>query len=405
MTNTLLTLLVAAVSFGCSNELPEYKFPSVDKLPDRKGMPDPFVMHDGSRVATRADWARQRHYLKAMLAYYQYGHMPPRPQKLKVKQTASTKVFNGKAVDIRLTVTISRGPKSVDLRVGLIKPAGRGPFPVVIKNDRGLFDRPADRRALKSFATERAAVREAVGRGYVICKYIRTDLAADARGKRSQGVFPLYPEYDWGVIAAWAWGYQIVIDALKPLGFVDMNRIVVTGHSRGGKTALCGAIYDERIAIAAPNSSGTGGTGSLRYFEAGQRPQTIAVHVGRHDHWWTPRFLTFANREARLPFDAHFAKALIAPRGLVNPHALQDYWANPYGTQLTHQGAKIVYDWLGVGGRIGIHWRPGGHAQGREDWRALIDFADRYFFKKNVKRRFDILPYPDAKLPFTWKAP
>lgn len=405
MINGLLALLAGAVLPGGPNEPPPYEFPPVEKLPDQEGMPDPFRMHDGSRVATRGDWARQRHYLKAMLAHYQYGHMPPRPRKLDVKQTSSRAVFDGKATEIRLTVTIRRGGGRVSLRVGLIRPAGAGPFPVVIKNDRGLFDRPEDKRSRKSFLTEQAAVGEAVGRGYVICKYIRTDLADDERGKRSRGVFPLYPEYDWGVIAAWAWGYQIVIDALSPLGFADMDKIVVTGHSRGGKTALCGAIYDERIAIAAPNSSGTGGTGSLRYFEKGQRPQTIAAHVGRHDHWWTPRFLTFANREAKLPFDAHFAKALIAPRGLVNPHALQDYWANPYGTQLTHQGARVVFDWLGVGGHIGIHWRPGGHAQGAEDWRALIDFAEQYFFQKDVQRKFNVLPYPDAKVPMTWKAP
>ena len=401
----LVVLLVTAAASAGPNERPKYTFPPVGKLPDQAGMPDPFVMHDGSRVKTREDWARQRHYLKAMLAHYQYGRMPPRPKKLDVRQTSSQKALDGKAIEVRMTATITRGGKSVTLRMGLVRPIGKGPFPVVIKNDTALYDRPKDKRRAKAFMAEQAAIAEAVGRGYVICKYIRTDLAADARGRRAAGVFPLYPDYDWGVIAAWAWGYQIVIDALAPLGFVDMDKIVVTGHSRGGKTALCGAIYDERIAIAAPNSSGTGGTGSMRYFEKGQRPQTIAVHVGRHDHWWTPRFLTFANRAAKLPFDAHFAKALIAPRGLVNPHGLGDYWANPYGTQLTHQGAKVVFDWLGAGEHIGMHWRPGGHAQGEEDWRALIDFAERYFFRKDVKSKFDVLPYPDAKVPMTWKAP
>jgi len=405
MLASLIVLFATAVTPALSAEGAKYTFPSVDKLPDQASMPDPFVMADGSRVATKAHWARQREYLKAMLAHYQYGRMPPRPKKLDVKQTSSTKVFGGKAIDVRMTVTIRRGGKSVAMRVGLIRPVGKGPFPVVIKNDTVLFDKPDDKRTVKGYSTQQAAVGEAVGRGYIICKYVRTDLAADTRGKRATGVFPLYPEYDWGVIAAWAWGYQIVIDAIAPLGVADMDRIVVTGHSRGGKTALCGAIYDERIAIAAPNSSGTGGTGSMRYFETGQRPQTIAAHVGKHDHWWTPRYMTFANRATKLPFDAHFAKALIAPRGLVNPHARQDYWANPYGTQLTHQAAKVVYDWLGAGDNIALHWREGGHAQGQADWRALIDFADRYFFKKAVKSTFDVVAYPDAKAPITWKAP
>lgn len=340
-----------------------------------------------------------------MLAHYQYGRMPARPKKLTVKQTRVIDVFDGKAEQIDLTITIRRGAGSVTLRAALVRPKRAGKFPVVIKNDSRLLNAPKTKRYLKSHSQEQAAIIEAVGRGYVICKYLRTDLAADGPGKRNEGVFPLYPEYDWGVIAAWAWGYQIVIDALAGFEFADTDRIVATGHSRGGKTALCGAVYDERIAIAAPNSSGTGGTGSMRYFEKGQRPQTIAAHIGRHDHWWNKRFMKFAGSESKLPFDAHFAKALIAPRGLVNPHATGDYWANPYGTQLTHQAAKIVYDWLGAPDRIATHWRPGGHAQGLEDWRALLDFADAQFFKKKPKRRFDILPYKDANPPINWKAP
>ncbi len=184
-----------------------------------------------------------------------------------------------------------------------------------------------------------------------------------------------------------------------------MDKVVATGHSRGGKTALCAGIYDERIAITAPNSSGTGGTGSLIYFEPGQRPQTISRHIGKHEHWWVPRFLEFADAESRLPFDAHFAKALIAPRGLINCHARQDYWANPYGTELTHRAAQIVYKWLGAGDNIAIHWRQGRHAQNEEDWKALLDFADRYFFGKKVSSNFNRLAYPDSARPVSWKAP
>ena len=53
--------------------------------------------------------------------------------------------------------------------------------------------------------------------------------------------FALYPEYDWGTIAVWAWAYQPVIDVLLTMPGIDERRIVSTGHSRGGKTALCAA--------------------------------------------------------------------------------------------------------------------------------------------------------------------
>ena len=184
-----------------------------------------------------------------------------------------------------------------------------------------------------------------------------------------------------------------------------MNRLVVTGHSRGGKTALCAGIYNERVAITAPNSSGTGGTGSLRHFEEGQKEQRLAVHETKNPHWFHPGFFEFGGREELLPFDAHTAKSLIAPRALINAHARQDYWANPYGTELTYRAADKVFEWLDAKGQQGIHWRDGGHAQGEEDWLALLDFADWKFFNKTPEWSFSTLTYPDAKLPILWEVP
>ena len=92
-------------------------------------------------------------------------------------------------------------------------------------------------------------ISKALEMGYSISKYAREDLALDNK-KREGRVYDLYPEYTWGAIAAWAWGYQLVIDALEQMDAIDLERIVTTGHSRGGKTALAGAIFDERIAIA-----------------------------------------------------------------------------------------------------------------------------------------------------------
>ena len=94
------------------------------------------------------------------------------------------------------------------------------------------------------------------------------------------------------------------------------------------------------VALTAPNSSGTGGTGSMRYFEKGQREQRLILHRKQFPHWWVDRLYQFGGKEERLPFDAHTAKALIAPRALMNAHAKQDYWANPYGTELTYRCSR-----------------------------------------------------------------
>lgn len=337
-----------------------------------------------------------------MLAHYQYGRMPPRPKRIEVEKVSAANIFDNGSVEERYKLTINRNGKSLSFRMALVRPADQSRRPVIVKNCSALFDPDALGEGHRGRATaqrDRNAARMAVERGYILCKFIRTDIAADEKDNRSTGVFPLYPEYDWGTIAAWAWAHQLVVDALDRLGYADMNRIVATGHSRGGKTALCAGIYDERIAITAPNSSGTGGTGSMRYFEPGQRPQTVSYLVDAFPYWFGERLADFADIPDRLPFDAHFAKALIAPRGLINCHARQDYWANPYGTELTYRAAQPVFDWLGVGEHQGIHWRQGSHAQNDEDWKALLDFADKYFFDKKVNRNFDVLAYPDAKVP------
>jgi hypothetical protein len=207
-------------------------------------------------------------------------------------------------------------------------------------------------------------------------------------------VFTLYPEYDWGVIAAWAWAYPIIIDHLETKSYIDAGKIVATGHSRGGKTALCAGVYEERIAVTAPNSSGTGGTGSWRYFDPEYRQQWLSYHIDSHRHWWHANMFYFSGNEERLPFDAHFQKALIAPRGLFNAHSSDDHWANPYGTYLTYLGAEIVYEWLGAKNNQGVHWRKGPHAQNMEDWHALFEFCDRYFYGNPADMEFTKGPNP-----------
>jgi len=251
---------------------------------------------------------------------------------------------------------------------------------VIIKNDHRSF--LGKDKAAKD---DLEAAKVALQRGFLLCKFQRTELAKDARGDRVKGVYPLYPEHDWGAIAVWAWAHGVVADALDKLEIADMEKLVVTGHS-----------------ITAPNSSGTGGTGSFRYFEEKQREQRLILHRKAFPHWWVDRYYQFGDKEDRLPYDAHTAKALVAPRALFNAHARKDYWANPYGTELTYRAADKVFDWLGAEGKQGLHWRDGGHAQNAIDWGALFDFVDWQFNGKEPKQgtvMFSTMAYPDAKLP------
>jgi len=403
----------------------EFEWKAVKELKYQAGLPDPFLKPDGTRVETKEEWLEQRDYIKAMLQHYQYGTMPPRPENLIVRETLSEDLFNGLATRILYKLTIHRKGKNLDFHFGIIKPKGDGPFPVIIKNDRDVPD-PInhDKKRLQSgsLGIPHVALFEAVKRGYIYCAYDREDLGSDIGGEfeknRDNGVFPLYPEYDWGTIAAWAWGYQLIIDYFETLDFIDIGKIVVTGHSRGGKTAFCGGIYDERIAITAPNSSGLGGTSSHLFDElksAGKPnmpPQIIAMHIASNPHWWTSEYYKLSGYEPKIPFDAHFGKAVIAPRAFFNTHAYQDYHANPLGAWLTMEAAKKVYEWLGAENNIAMHFRTGGHAQSIIDWFALFDFCDKYFYNKPSSSPYDtkydfnkVNPYPWATIPVNWEVP
>ncbi len=388
-------------------------FPAVGELPVHAGLPDPFLKVDGTRVTTKTEWKQQREYLKRMLEHYQYGHLPPAPEKVRWVTDSKTTYFDGKAEQRLGRVVVEHQGEVLEIRAGLIRPVGTGPFPVIIKNANYLFDYDLidDPKRIQKYAkqqrlkVESDAFRAAVQRGYAIVKFYREDVLPDRTSSGQETFLKMFPDFDGGCIAAWAWGTSRLVDIVLTKSWCKPDAITVTGHSRGGKTALCAGIYDERITLTAPNSSGAGGTASWLHFEKNQPRQTIAVHAANHAYWWNPRLFDFVGKEKHLPFDAHTAKLLIAPRALLNTHATEDFWANPYGTAITFEAAQKVFDWLNVAENQGIHWRTGEHQQDFEDWLALLDFADQLFFDRPSNREFSDTKHEVPPQLIPWQIP
>lgn len=372
-----------------------YSFPKVGELPVQEFLPDPFIMADGSRVKTRADWEKQREYLKAMVQHYMFGFRPSAPKDVAVHVSGT-----GSNRMMKFTVSAPSG-KSFSFDAGMFVPTGGGRFPVVIRNDRG---------------SEPPQVEMAAKRGYITISYNRGQLDADQSGENAKSnnrapAQEAYPDYSWETIMCWSWGYTVIIDWLQTQDYVDMKGIVVTGHSRGGKTALIGGIMDERIALAVPNGSGAGGSGNWRFGDFGgsyQEPgiaESLSKITGTFPYWFAPELRTFRGQETRLPFDLHTVKALMAPRGLLSADGTEDWWANPKNSQRTTEAAKEVYKFLGVPEKIGHHIRGGGHSQNAEDWIALFDFADFIIRGKPLPADFYAKNYPTDKTQWKWESP
>ena len=79
MQMTKLSLLLPACVLAATAAAQTYNFPPPASLPENPNMPDPFKTMDGTRVSSLHQWPRQRAYLRAMLEYYLYGRVPPRP--------------------------------------------------------------------------------------------------------------------------------------------------------------------------------------------------------------------------------------------------------------------------------------------------------------------------------------
>jgi hypothetical protein len=391
--------LFACLNAACGASAAESVGPDPDGvaigLPVVADLPDPFLFENGERVASPSQWSARREEIKELFAFYEYGHLPPAPGNVNAAELSAAPVFGGTTT--RNVVRLTMGPnRSITLDVNVYVPVGKpGPFPAVVTGDLGwgsLLDKGGWNAA------------EFVDRGYVIAEFDRTAIAPDQKGAFG-ACDAAYPSYEWAAIAVWAWAYERVVDYLVTASFVDSAKIAVTGHSRGAKACLLAGAVDERIALTAPNASGCGGASAYRFAIAVPTAENLAAITTSFPYWFEPRLQAFAEQETRLPFDQHELVALVAPRAFLSTNALGDAWANPEGAQQTHVAAQQVFAYLDAGNRIGITFRPGGHDQSLDDWRALIDFCDAVLMGKAVARRFDALPFGGLAKGFSWTTP
>jgi hypothetical protein len=359
-------------------------------------LPDPFRFNDGRRVSSRDDWPARRKELLDSILTIEYGHLPPPPAKISVAMLISHQYRPLRATHKQFKVTCDLGDatEKVSFVIDLLYPRGDGPFPVILHGD-GCWG-----------PTNDLIARQILDRGYMLADFNRCEFAPD-RADEPVGLFATYPQQDrkFGAIAAWAWGYHRAVDFLVTQGEVDKEKIAITGHSRGGKAVILAGATDQRIALTAPNNSGTGGAASFRFQTAESEP--LRNITKNFPTWFSPRLKEFVDRENELPFDQHSLKACIAPRALLTTEALADFHANPTGTWLTHRAAREVYAFLGHPERIAINFRPGGHEHGAEGFSTLLDFADEVFFdrKSATKRDWNPNQFPDVAKGYSWKAP
>lgn len=388
-------------------------FPEASQMPSRAEMPDPLVSDDGSKVTTKDAWfARRRPELKAQFEHYMYGKAPETPFKVSAQvEREDAQALGGKATLKEITLTIGfRGVPPIHLL--LITPNDRArPAPVFLGpnffgNHMVVADpkvalptgwvpprSPGEKNnrateAGRGVQIETWAADTVTARGYALATFYCGDVAPDHPG-HEDGVFPHYPGYDWGAVAAWAWGLSRAVDYLVTDKEIDRTRIAVVGHSRLGKAAMLAGAFDDRFQVVIAHQAGCGGTAPSR----GLVGESVTQINNRFPHWFNAAFKTFNGRTDRLPFDQNGLVALAAPRAVLFTNASDDVWANPAGQFQVLKAAEPIYLLLNAGGlaahkppatgtlaagTLGYAVRPGKHSMTRDDWAFFLDFADKH---------------------------
>ena len=333
-----------------TGELP----PDFESMPSQPFLPDPL-----KGVRTAADWGKRREAIRRQIEHWITGKMPPAPTNLRAVVTSERKEGAVTVRDVRLEF----GPDHKGtLRVQLVIPPGKGPFPVFLTNH----------------PRTRPWIAPAIRRGYIGCIYFAADPIYGSPDD-SDKFIEVYPEYDFSALARWAWAGMRAVDYLHTLPDVDRAKIGIAGHSRNGKQALIAAAFDERITAAVPSSGNTGEGNPWRYTTDPFVNETIEQITTSFPGWFHPRLRFFAGREHKLPVDQNSIMALVAPRGLMLMSAYSETQGNSFGFEHAYRSVRRVYDFLGAGKNIGLSLRPGEHATTAEDIETYVDFFDTIF--------------------------
>ncbi len=378
-------------------------------------LPDPFEFDGGGRVKTEEDWQRRKAELYKSVIDLQYG-TAPKNEFLEVERIHE-------ALDHSVyRLHVGRKSRPMTFRMTLLLPNGVKNPPVIVDGD-----------CCFNYYMNKEWLNAAMSRGVAWALFDRTELVHDVYSScgcqpeklenvynydtgRGKGQFyDSYPECRCGAIAAWAWGYSRVVDALETIGLTDKNFVVFTGHSRGGKTCALAGALDERAVIVNPNETNAGACSCYRTRMTAEvggkifRSEELKDVAGGFVWWFGDRLLDYADKPQELPFDSHELKAMIAPRTLFVSEAADDIWGNPIGSWQTTAAAKEAYAFLGAEDELFWYFRHGGHFHEIEDVEMLVSLIER---RRNGKDSIDYskffnAPFDESKYPppYSWKAP
>jgi hypothetical protein len=140
------------------------------------------------------------------------------------------------------------------------------------------------------------------------------------------------------------------------------------------------ALFDQRMAMVAMQSPGSGTTSGWRPAQAASGSVQRAGQIYEETTWMGEAFGQFGNAVDKLPIDQHAVLALAWPRPLLVREGTNDSWNCPSCVYTTVKYTQLVYQALGNPDAVGFTHYNGGHCEsGGTQWSNTYDaFIAKY---------------------------
>jgi len=357
-------------------------------------LPDPMITNAGQRVQDISTWENTRSdEILKIFTEEVYGRSPqPGDYTTNFSVVSTTSIANETAVRkmVQISVTGPNGTHTFQVPVYLPNKAEKVPVFILINHRTPISGTSS---TIGFFPLDSVILP----RGYGAAVINDVDVADD-NPKYREGIideFNMNGPNDWKMISAWAFAASRLIDYLETDPDVDVSRIAVIGHSRGGKASLWTGVQDKRIALTCVNDAGC--TGDRLMKGSWKWGETIEQINGSFPHWFATKYRDYNGQDKNLPFDFHQLVTLIAPRLIAQGTASGDDWADPVAQFHSLVFAQPVFALYGKttttwqtsdapnkskpivmrNGNIQAHQRIGEHDLKEEDWNNYLDFADK----------------------------
>ena len=369
-----------------NNDRPDVNYDE-SKIPPYS-LPEALKTQGGQTITSAAQWeSLRRPEVLRLFEDEMYGRMPEGEfkEEFKVVNVDEKAVF-GKATYKEVEITLSRGGQSRKATIHVYTPNHIAKAPMFMYFSGN--NQPT------------GWLIKLIDAGFGLCTGDNSEFFPDRQndptvyGESLLSLWGVKSESDMKgdyarALAVWAWGHSRALDYLETDPRVDAGRVVVMGHSRGGKLAAWAAATDQRFAIAILNNSGCGGAALFRR-KFGENAYRINLSF---PYWLCGNFHKYSFHEDDIPVDQHELIDLIAPRPVYVASGVQDQWADPKGEFLSVAHAEEVYNLYGykgvqtfeqpelnapIGDRAAYHIRSGGHAVTDYDWDQYIRFATKW---------------------------